>query len=59
VTTHRIAPTGPVADPTGQFSAAFGLSPTGATLIRPDGIVAWRGTDPNQLRNVISALLAR
>jgi putative polyketide hydroxylase len=52
VTTHQVAP----AD---QFTAAFGRSPTGAALVRPDGVIAWRGTDPTRLRNVISPLLAR
>ena len=26
-----------------EFPAAYGLSPTGAVLVRPDGFVAWRG----------------
>ena len=29
-------------DPEGRFCAAYGLAPTGACLVRPDGIVAWR-----------------
>lgn len=31
-----------VADPEGRFAEAYGLSPSGATLVRPDGFVAWR-----------------
>ena len=31
-----------LADPAGQFAAAFGLSSAGAVLIRPDGFVGWR-----------------
>ncbi|WP_018681400.1 FAD-dependent oxidoreductase [Actinokineospora enzanensis] len=31
-----------LADPDGTFLASFGLTGTGATLIRPDGFVAWR-----------------
>jgi 2-polyprenyl-6-methoxyphenol hydroxylase-like FAD-dependent oxidoreductase len=27
------------------FAEAYGLSPTGATLVRPDGIVGWRSAD--------------
>ena len=30
------------ADPECRFCASFGLSDTGATLVRPDGFVAWR-----------------
>jgi 2-polyprenyl-6-methoxyphenol hydroxylase-like FAD-dependent oxidoreductase len=33
--THRI--------PHPEFPAAYGISPAGAVLIRPDGFVAWRG----------------
>ena len=29
-------------DPEGRFCAAYGLQPTGACLVRPDGFVAWR-----------------
>jgi hypothetical protein len=29
-------------DPEGRFTQAFGISNTGATLVRPDGFVAWR-----------------
>jgi 2-polyprenyl-6-methoxyphenol hydroxylase-like FAD-dependent oxidoreductase len=31
-----------VTDPEGRFAEAYGLSPSGATLVRPDGFVAWR-----------------
>lgn len=31
-----------LADPTDHFAAAYGLSSTGAVLIRPDGFVGWR-----------------
>ena len=27
-----------------EFPAAYGISPSGAVLVRPDGYVAWRGT---------------
>jgi len=46
-------------DPEGRFAEAFGLTPSGATLIRPDGFVAWRSpalaTDPD---GALSAALA-
>jgi hypothetical protein len=36
----------------GQFRTAYGLAPTGVTLVRPDGYIAWRATvapaDPAQ-----------
>jgi putative polyketide hydroxylase len=38
---------GPVQDAAtaGEFCEAFGIGPAGASLIRPDGFVAWRATD--------------
>jgi len=39
---HHIG-AGALRDPGGAFAAAYGLPPEGATLIRPDGFVAWRG----------------
>ncbi|MEJ1962363.1 MAG: hypothetical protein WDO56_12800 [Gammaproteobacteria bacterium] len=32
-------------DPDRSFTRAFGISSGGATLIRPDGFVAWRSPD--------------
>lgn len=32
-------------DPDGGFAAAFGISAQGATLVRPDGFIAWRSHD--------------
>jgi 2-polyprenyl-6-methoxyphenol hydroxylase-like FAD-dependent oxidoreductase len=43
-----------VTDP-GGFTAAFGISPSGATLIRPDGFVAWRS--PSAVANPAAALI--
>lgn len=31
-----------LSDPSGEFSPAYGISPSGAVLVRPDGFVAWR-----------------
>jgi 2-polyprenyl-6-methoxyphenol hydroxylase-like FAD-dependent oxidoreductase len=44
-----------------QFTTAFGLTPSGAALIRPDGVIAWRGDQPDaeQLAHVVSGLLGR
>jgi len=40
---HRVGAQGDgLGDPEGRFCAAYGLSASGATLVRPDGFVAWR-----------------
>ncbi len=31
-----------IGDPEDRFAQAYGLSPTGAALVRPDGFVGWR-----------------
>jgi len=51
-------------DPEGAFSAAYRLKPTGAALVRPDGIVAWRArgreTAPGEtLEGTLARILAR
>jgi 2-polyprenyl-6-methoxyphenol hydroxylase-like FAD-dependent oxidoreductase len=38
---HRVGANG-LADPEGAFTTTYGISPTGAVLVRPDGFVAWR-----------------
>ena len=35
---------GALLDPDGAFAAAYGLRAAGATLVRPDGFVAWRAS---------------
>ena len=52
-----------VTDP-GGLTAAFGVTPSGAALVRPDGFVAWRSApavaDPaTALVEVLSAILMR
>jgi hypothetical protein len=47
-----------------RFAAAYGLTDTGATLVRPDGFVAWRSTaiqsDPaGAVRDVVASVLRR
>jgi 2-polyprenyl-6-methoxyphenol hydroxylase-like FAD-dependent oxidoreductase len=49
-------------DRTGTFEQAFGITPSGASLVRPDGFVAWRSpgaeTDPARaLRAALGASL--
>jgi 2-polyprenyl-6-methoxyphenol hydroxylase-like FAD-dependent oxidoreductase len=51
-------------DPDGRFCAAYGLTATGACLVRPDGVVAWRAKeaerDPERtLDRVLSTVLFR
>ena len=45
-----------------EFPAAYGISPSGAALVRPDGVVAWRSVDgphPDALPGVFDRVLAR
>ncbi|MFN8594086.1 MAG: FAD-dependent monooxygenase [Thermomicrobiales bacterium] len=42
VTAYRIGDDSEVSDPSGAWEAAYGISPAGAVLVRPDGFVAWR-----------------
>lgn len=50
-------------DPQGVFAVRYGLEPDGATLVRPDGIVAWRtGPVPDPagtLWDVLARVLSR
>ncbi|KUO15279.1 FAD-dependent monooxygenase [Streptomyces dysideae] len=62
----RIAPDGELQDPGGTWEAAYGVRPSGAVLVRPDGFVAWRSeggagaVGPEaELRDALRTLLAR
>jgi 2-polyprenyl-6-methoxyphenol hydroxylase-like FAD-dependent oxidoreductase len=51
-------------DPEGGFADAYGISPAGAVIVRPDGIVGWRATDATDaseatVQEVLTALLCR
>jgi putative polyketide hydroxylase len=53
-----------VTDPSGECPAAYGLTPSGAVLVRPDGFVAWRAkTSDNasaeRIKNVLETVLCR
>jgi putative polyketide hydroxylase len=52
---HRIE------DVTGRWAQAYGVPPTAAVLVRPDGFVAWRSSDqPDQdVERVLDRLLCR
>ena len=61
---RRVAPGESVSDPDGHFPEAYGLSSSGAVIVRPDGFVAWRareaGATPEPvMRTVLSSLLCR
>jgi 2-polyprenyl-6-methoxyphenol hydroxylase-like FAD-dependent oxidoreductase len=51
-------------DPHGAFPDAYGISPSGAVLVRPDGFTGWRAAgaraEPEQaLRSALESLLCR
>ncbi|ACL42539.1 MULTISPECIES: FAD-dependent monooxygenase [Micrococcaceae] len=55
---HSIGDSGGYSDAGGGFSDAYGISATGAVLVRPDGFVAWRAvTDADATDVSISAVL--
>jgi 2-polyprenyl-6-methoxyphenol hydroxylase-like FAD-dependent oxidoreductase len=41
----RVGEGGDVDDPRGGFAKAYGLGAGGATLVRPDGVIAWRARE--------------
>jgi hypothetical protein len=60
--THRLG--GGLRDAGASFEAAYGISASGATLVRPDGFVAWRSAGPGaaaeaELTTTLSAILMR
>jgi putative polyketide hydroxylase len=60
---HVVGGTG-LADPQGCFPGAYGISPSGAVLARPDGFVGWRapeaaGAPEQPLRQALQTLLCR
>jgi putative polyketide hydroxylase len=51
-------------DPDGRFPDAYGITAAGAVLVRPDGVIAWRGSDGTgaseaTMREVLTTLLCR
>jgi hypothetical protein len=56
--------TGDLGDTDAHFCDAYGISPDGAVLVRPDGFVAWRSADAggataDGLAGVLSRVLCR
>jgi 2-polyprenyl-6-methoxyphenol hydroxylase-like FAD-dependent oxidoreductase len=41
------------------FSEAYGIGPQGASLVRPDGVVAWRSAGPPERDDQVADVLAR
>ncbi len=59
----RIGPDGDFEDPNGTWLSEYGLNPTGALLVRPDGHVAWRNAqgcnDPaGTIKSVLEEMFA-
>jgi len=60
---HQVGARG-LADPSGSFSSVYGITPSGALLVRPDGFVAWRakdavGASASALSGLLSSVLCR
>ena len=60
---HRVGADG-LTDPSAGFLSAFGIDPTGAVLVRPDGFVAWRaktgeGASAAKMESALSTVLSR
>lgn len=59
-----VGPGGELTDPDGDFLDRYGISASGAVLVRPDGHVAWRavaidGTDTTLLTEALEQVLGR
>jgi hypothetical protein len=50
-----------VEDPDSQFGQSYGLGPSGASLVRPDGFIAWRSAkkESADCRGDLKAALAQ
>jgi len=60
---HQIGASG-LTDPSSGFAGAYGIAPSGAVLVRPDGFVAWRaknaeGASTQRLANALTSVLCR
>jgi len=61
---YRIGSEGDLSDHDGDWSAAYGVTPTGAVVVRPDGTVGWRSkgsyaSPARELGRVLLQLLCR
>jgi hypothetical protein len=62
--TYLIGRDGELADQDAGFPTAYGISPGGAAVVRPDGFVGWRATDSraaseDTMRTTLATLLCR
>ena len=44
-------------DVKGEIAAAYGITPGGATLVRPDGYIAWRSAAPTTASDALATVL--
>jgi hypothetical protein len=57
---YRVGAGGDLIDVENRWPAAYGVTESGAVLVRPDGFVAWRSRDcPSQPSRVLSDIFAR
>jgi len=49
VESHRIGAAGDISDPERRFTDSYGISSSGAVLVRPDGFVAWRAREMSEM----------
>lgn len=59
---HIIGGTSDLADPDDRFTTTYGVTSSGAALVRPDGIIAWRSPDdtaPETLEPALRHILDR
>jgi len=64
VDAYRLDREGEVSDPASRFADAYGVSSSGAVIVRPDGFVGWRAKDASTaskatMITVLSSLLSR
>jgi 2-polyprenyl-6-methoxyphenol hydroxylase-like FAD-dependent oxidoreductase len=64
VTLEPFQISGEVSDPGGDFCASYGISASGAVIVRPDGVVGWRAVDETGasaavIADVLSSLVCR
>ena len=58
---YRVGPGG-IGDVDGRFAETYRLGASGATILRPDGFIAWRSSDgesPTSVDGALSEILAR
>jgi 2-polyprenyl-6-methoxyphenol hydroxylase-like FAD-dependent oxidoreductase len=60
----HVVGTAEMSDPENRFTEAYGIAPSGAVIVRPDGFVGWRSADAANaseavLRQALETLLCR